>query len=149
MNMIDFENLTADQQIAIRQFENTGHVAIRGCRQSGKTEALRQISGNVPKSSRVLVVGVMDRVRREFDLPWQVDIMSFPDFKKAHADPHSQIWKYDVIIMDGGILYPHSEFKMACATNDNESLGTFDTPLKEIHFEKALNTKVVSVKVTS
>lgn len=137
--MLNREDLNVDQQSAISQFEKTGHLLIRGPRQSGKTTVLQWIIASQPAKYKIALIGLYATAQNFYDTMVQAESVfghlntsAITQITLQEAavgytdDPELQfLAEYDLVVFDGGILHPNPNFKTISAYCDEECLFVF------------------------
>lgn len=132
MKMVPFEQLNEEQRTALEQFRKHGHLILRGPRRSGRTSVLQWIIATCPAHYNILVVSVFtDMIKHQYgDMDRKPELMGAIKFLKLFEEEgRPGLLKYDLIVVEEGIIHRDGEFKTACTYNDEkEPVAVFGKP---------------------
>jgi len=131
------EDMNEAQNRGFLEFERRGHVIIYGPRQSGKTSVLQRIVSSAPEDHKVLVVGLLGVISNHYGNFPNATLVTPSRFIEMHTkykhgvhddDSTGDLRNYNMIVADGGIIYPLDDFQTASAYCDDECLLVIGKP---------------------
>lgn len=132
------KDLNSAQAYALAQFATMGHIILYGPRQSGKSTVLQWIIATQPAQSKIALVGTYgmnqsfcDKMRKVETVYGNMNVdcitpLSWAEFGLMYEEPdRPRLQKFDLVVVDNGIIHPCEDFKTASAYSDGDCQFVF------------------------